>query len=76
MIRAGAPEQVRPDSGEWLFIDAGFSSRGRSCGVLGADNVPTLLTFSEASSRLVSAGALKTGVLNLFIEAPLSVAFN
>jgi len=76
MIRAGIPEEVRPDSGEWLFIDVGFSSSGRSCGVLGADNVATLLTFSETSRRLVSAGALKTGALNLLIEAPLSVAFN
>jgi hypothetical protein len=76
MIRAGTPEEVEPKSGEWLFIDAGFSSSGRSCGVLGAENVAASITFSEARSRLVASGSRKTSPLNLLIEAPLSVAFN
>ena len=76
MIRAGTPEEIAPGSGEWLFVDAGFSSSGRSCGVLGADNAAASITFSEARSRLVSAGSIKAGPLNLLIEAPLSVAFN
>ena len=76
MIRAGNPEEVGPDSGEWFFIDAGFSSNGKSCGVLGSDNLAASLTFSEASSRIVSVGLIKSAPLNLLIEAPLSVAFN
>jgi hypothetical protein len=76
MVRAGIPEEIRPDSGEWLFIDAGFSSNGRSCGVLAADDVAVSLTFSEAANRLVRVGAVSAGPLNLLIEAPLSVAFN
>jgi hypothetical protein len=50
MIRAGILDEITPDSGEWLFVDAGFSSNGRSCGVLGADNVATSLTFSQAAN--------------------------
>ena len=76
MIRSGSPEDVGPDSGEWLFVDAGFSSNGKSCGVLGPDNIPASLTFSEASARLVSAGSIGWRPMNLLIEAPLSVAFN
>lgn len=76
MIRAGDPEQVRIDSGEWLFIDMGFSSNGKSCGFLGSDNLAASLTFSEASKRIASAGSIKGRALNLLIEAPLSVAFN
>lgn len=76
MIRAGNPKEVGPDSGEWLFIDAGFSSNGKSCGVLGSDNVAKCLTFSEASDLIVSVGSINSPALNLLIEAPLSVAFN
>lgn len=76
MIRAGNPEEVGPDSGEWFFIDPGFSSNGKSCGVLGSDNLAASLTSSEASARIVSVGLIKSAPLNLLIEAPLSVAFN
>jgi hypothetical protein len=76
MIRAGTPEEVSAESGEWLIVDAGFSSNGRSCGVVGANDAPTTLTFSETRTRLIRAGAHKAGTLNLLIEAPLSAAFN
>jgi hypothetical protein len=49
MIRSGDPKDVNPDSGEWLFIDAGFSSNGKSCGIRGDDRIATSVTFAEAS---------------------------
>jgi hypothetical protein len=76
MIRSGVPEEVRPESGEWLYIDAGFSSSSRSCGVLGTSDVAESLTFADTLARLVSVASLEIGNLNLLIEAPLSVAFN
>ena len=84
MIEAGLPQDVCPESGEWLFVDVGCSSERKSCGVLGDDDAPCkLLTFAEASARIIAAAALpeaantrKRATLNLLIEAPLSVAFN
>lgn len=75
MIRSGTAEEIRPDSGEWLFIDVGFSSKGRSCGVLCGERA-VKLTFAETCNRLVAAGTQVGGRLNLLIEAPLSVAFS
>jgi len=83
MIEAGLPQDVCPESGEWLFVDVGFSSVRKGCGVLGDDDAPCkLLTFAEASARIIAAAlpeAANTSnkaTLNLLIEAPLSVAFN
>ena len=76
MIRAGTPEEINPTTGEWLFVDVGFSSRGRSCGILGSDNLATAVTFSEAAAQIKAAGSVLGEPLNLLIEALLSVAFN
>src|SRR5437870_7573458 len=75
-LRAGLPEDIRPESGEWLFVDVGFSNKGRTCGVLGGDGASVAVTFAEAAKSVVASGARQTGILNLLIEAPLSVAFN
>jgi len=59
MIEAGLPQDVCPESGEWLFVDVGFSSVRKGCGVLGDDDAPCkLLTFAEASARIIAAAAL------------------
>jgi hypothetical protein len=76
MIQAGAVTDIRPESGEWLFVDVGFSSAGKTCGVLSGTNAPECVTFGELSKRVVAAGAQAGPPLNLLIEAPLSVAFN
>jgi hypothetical protein len=82
-IEAGLPQDVCPESGEWLYVDVGFSSERKSCGVLADDDAPKVLTFAEASDRIIAAAALpeaantpNKATLNLLIEAPLSVAFN
>jgi hypothetical protein len=83
MMEAGLPEYVCPESGEWLFVDIGFSSKRRSCGLVCNDDTPKALTFAEASACVIAAAAVpeaaKVGnkaTLNLLIEAPLSVAFD
>jgi hypothetical protein len=78
MIAAGLPQDVCPESGEWLFVDVGFSSEKKSCGVLGDDDAaPNVLTFADASARIIAAAALEEpanttskATLNLLIEAP------
>jgi len=85
MIEAGLPQHVCPESGEWMFIDIGFSSKRKSCGVLGDDIAARELTFAEARACIIAAGStaqseavsiFNKSTLNLLIEAPLSVAFS
>jgi hypothetical protein len=84
MMAAGLPQDVCPESGEWLYVDVGFSSKRKSCGVLGDDDAaPEVLTFAEALARLIATAASVEAAntpnkanLNLLIEAPLSAAFN
>jgi hypothetical protein len=83
MVEAGLPEHVCPESGEWLFVDVGFSSKRRSCGLVCNDDTPKALTFAEARARIIAAAAVpeaanvgNKATLNLLIEAPLSVAFD
>ena len=81
-IRAGCYEELVKPSGEWLFIDIGFSSRKESCGFLKAllpeDNgCPGELRFDQLVNRVIEvAKAPCSSPLNMMIEAPLSVAFN
>jgi hypothetical protein len=83
MVEAGLPQDVCPESGEWLFVDVGFSSKGKSCGLVSNDDTPKVLTFAEARASIIAAAAVNEAAsrgnkatLNLLIEAPLSVAFN
>lgn len=76
MIRAGRSEEANPNSGDWVFLDLGFSMNSKSCGLLIGTGEPTELTFAEATEvlkRLIGNGIEP---MNLVIEAPLSVAFN
>jgi len=75
MIYAGEVKDIRWSSGTWLILDIGFSNKSRSCGFLLGDYKPTRYRFSEAVSKVIEA-AQTNKVLNLVIEAPLSVAFN
>ena len=33
-IRAGTMDELERDSGDWLFVDIGFSSKKETCGIL------------------------------------------
>ncbi len=74
-IRAGQVAEASPQSGEWTFVDRGFSSKSRTCGLLEHQGVPVRLTFGELQSRLISLASAGVSPLNLVLEAPLSVAF-
>jgi hypothetical protein len=75
MIRAGTTLEARRESGEWLFVDIGFASNSRSCGLVEGDGTPEALRFCDLASRGRTAVTSRAGPLNLLIEAPLSVAF-
>lgn len=74
-LRAGRVDEIQRGSGEWLFVDLGFSRDAASCGLLHDDGTPEQLTFGAALQRVVGATSRPGGPLNLVIEAPLSVAF-
>lgn len=74
-IRAGRIGEATRSSGDWLFVDVGFASRSRSCGLLSGEGEPIELTFSQAKAHLVDQAALAGPPLNIVLEAPLSVAF-
>ena len=75
-ICAGHVADINRDSGQWLFVDIGFSSTQPSCGVLHGAGEPAVVTFGElvtlATEEMQCDGPHP---LNLLIEAPLSVAF-
>ena len=74
-IRAGTMDELNQDSGDWLFVDVGFSSKSDSCGVLRNLEAPETQTFIGMVNFVIQE-VQATGVpLNLLIESPLSVAF-
>ena len=76
-IRAGAVEELRQDSVEWLFVDVGFSSTDKSCGVLKNKEKPQTMKFGNlVGSVIQEAQSPASSPLNLLLEAPLSVAFD
>lgn len=74
-IRAGTVEEACQSSGEWVFVDMGFSSERKSCCLLTGSGAPVALTFSDLQCQLVALARSTGDPLNLAIEAPLSVAF-
>lgn len=75
-IFAGTVDDIRPDSGDWLIIDMGFSQKGKTCGVILPDDQALLCTFAEMRAHVEKEARSPGLPLNLLIEAPLSVAFN
>jgi len=75
-IRAGSMQELNKDSGQWVFVDLGFSQNARSCGLLLHDDNPSDLSFSELQRELISIVTARQAPLNLLLEAPLSIAFN
>jgi len=80
MIEAGTEKQFVWGGGNWIFLDIGFSgakdARGRTCGLVIGDAEPGLLNFAEAKKRIVDYLVGSRALVNLVIEAPLSVCFN
>lgn len=76
MIRAGTIKEAVPTSGEWLFIDIGFSSMKSTCGYAFQNEEAQEITFAKLKSVVCSKLVSGNQPLNLVIETPLSVAFN
>ena len=76
MIYAGTLNHLHRSSGQWVFVDVGYSSSAKSCGFLVADGMPTALTFGELKERLIELSQSEGEPLNLVLEAPLSCSFN
>lgn len=74
-ICAGALEDIRRDSGLWVFVDVGFSREGRTGGLLVHDGTPRELTFAQLRSELTMLAKSGPEPMNLVLEAPLSAAF-
>ena len=75
MIVPGVPAIAGRDSGEWVFVDIGFSQSSKSCGIAIGDSDPHAIRYDELGRRVVHAVNKGSGPMNLLIEAPLSVAF-
>ncbi len=76
MIIAGTTEEVIWGSGNWVFLDIGFSNKSRTCGLLFGDGDPKEYSFSDASTKIRDFIKDADSSVNLVIEAPLSVAFD
>lgn len=76
MIVPGVRGQARRDSGQWVFVDIGFSAYSKSCGIAIGDSQPRNVHYSDLASRIARELEAGASPLNLLIEAPLSVAFN
>jgi hypothetical protein len=75
MVQAGDIAQISWSSGQWVFLDIGFSHDRASCGLLVGDGEPQCFTFGDAGHRLVEVVRSAIGPVNLVIEAPLSACF-
>ncbi|MBY0269755.1 MAG: hypothetical protein K2X06_07815 [Burkholderiales bacterium] len=77
-IRAATISEASRSSGEWVFVDLGFASEAKSCGLLVGDvneSEAKTLSFSQLKTEILSLCNTGTAPLNLLLEAPLSVAF-
>lgn len=75
-IVPGVRSQARRDSGQWVFVDIGFSGHSKTCGIAIGDSQPRDVHYSDLASSIARELEAGASPLNLLIEAPLSVAFN
>ena len=76
MIVPGTREAASRDSGEWVFVDIGFSQKSKTCGIAIGDSKPHVILYGDLGCRIADELKKGSSPLNLLIEAPLSVAFN
>lgn len=74
-IRAATIAEASRSSGDWVFVDLGFASRARSCGLLVGGGEAQTLSFSELQNAILALCIKQSKPLNVLLEAPLSVAF-
>jgi hypothetical protein len=74
-MRAGEVTEIHRASGDWAFVDIGFSRDKKTSGLLVNDGQPIDLTFANLREELIQLSNIEGVPLNLVLEAPLSVAF-
>jgi len=75
MIYAGKVTDISWAKGTWLILDIGFSNSKKTCGIIIGDSKADNLKFNDAIDEVIRIAREKP-LLNLVIEAPLSVAFD
>lgn len=76
MIRSGTVNEVTWGSGNWIFIDIGFSNKSKSCGLLFGDKDPYEVQSTDAIKDILNCLSTQDFDTNLVIEAPLSAALD
>ncbi len=80
MIEAGTERQIQWGTGNWIFLDLGFSGaagvRGQTCGLVISNSDPMLFDFGKATARIADHVVASETPVSLVIEAPLSVCFS
>ena len=74
-MRAGTVDEIRRTSGDWVFVDVGFSRESKTSGLLVNDGQPIEVTFNDLRQELLKLTKQEGPAINLVLEAPLSVAF-
>src|SRR3989344_5232036 len=72
---AATMEHLGKASGDWAFVDIGFSRESPTCGLLINDDDPKELQFFELQQSIARLASESSRPLNLVLEAPLSCAF-
>lgn len=75
-FRPGTLKEINRESGFWIFVDVGFSSRDKSCGILIEEQMPRTMQFGCLAERLINEVTTPGPPINLLLEAPLSIAFD
>ena len=76
MISAGKKSEVLWGEGNWIFLDIGFSDKGKTCGVAFGEDSPQSFRYGEVRKVIVERIQRQNGLVNLVIEAPLSECFD
>jgi hypothetical protein len=76
MIRSGHISELCKGSGQWVFVDPGFSEKRETCGLLVDEKEAIEITFCKLIQEIRGIVTAGSKPVNLLLEAPLSVAFN
>lgn len=82
LIRSGTMNELKTPSGDWCFVDVGFSSDKKTCGYLlatvGAEERSQgarEVTYAVLGDVIAALLGEPRGPLHLVLEAPISAAF-
>jgi len=76
MVKAGKARDFSRDPKDWIFLDIGFSSESKTCGLKIFGEPAQNQSWADACLEIKNAIHSCNKNINLMIEAPLSVTFN